>query len=462
MSSEKMTYQTTLKERIAYPFFGFGQNMVYMLVSGYLALYFTDHLFISASVVAIMFLVVKVWDAVNDPLFGIVVDAVSFKNGKFKPWLKISTFAIPITTVLLFCLNPNMAMGWRIALGVIGYILWDLAYTISDVPVFSLVTAMTGNVQERSMLLARGSIAGIVCGILVIVVLAPQLETVGFLPIAIITAVLALAGMLPLTLTARERNRTEAEAELQKGEKLKLRDIWEYLKGNKYLAIFMAAALIMGTLNISISLNNYIMIYFFGGLDFLATLTAIGVVPLLLVYLFMPKITARVDRMKLYRISVIITIIMNVAIFLIGPSNRMLYGTLAIIKTVIATPQGMLAFTFTMDCVEYGHFKTGQRREGITMSVQAFVNKFTSAVSQSIMLFILGLVGYIGEADIQLPATMTAMWTANYWIPIAGMLICLPFLFAYKLKSSDVQIMADVNAGAISRAEGEALLSRKY
>lgn len=462
MKREKPMYQTTLKERMAYPLFGFGQNIVYLLVANYLSLFYTDYIFISPFTVSAIFLVAKVWDAVNDPLFGIIVDRTNFKSGKFKPWLRISTFAIPVTTVLLFCLTPELAMGWRVALAVISYLLWDIAYTISDVPVFSLVTAMTGDVQERSMLMSRGSVAGLVCGILVIVVLAPRLETVGFLPIVILAAAISLLAMLPLTLTAKERNRKAAETEMKTDEKPGFREIWQYLRSNKYLAIFMGGALIMGTLNISLSLNNYIMIYFFGGLGFLATMTAYGVVPLLIVYLLMPAITARVDRMTLYRISAIFALVMNVIIFLVGPENRVLYGVLAILKTVVAAPQGMLAFTFTMDCVEYGHFKSGQRREGITMSVQAFVNKFTSAVSSSLMLFILGLVGYIGELDVQSAYTMSAMWTMNYWVPIGGIILCLPFLFAYKLKSRDVQIMADVNSGAISREEGEKLFSRKY
>lgn len=454
----KNTFQTTQRERIAYPLFSFGQNMVYGLVTGYLALFYTDHLFIPAITVSAIFLSAKVWDAVNDPLFGIIVDRVSFKSGKFKPWLRVSTVAIPLTTALLFHLNPGLPMGWRVTLAVATYMLWDVAYTISDVPVFSLLTAMTGDVQERSTLVSRGSVASMVCGILLIIVLAPQLETVGFGPISLLVALLAFLGMLPLTLFAQERNRTPA----QKEEKPSLRDILLYLKGNKFLAIFYVSYVLFGVFNIGLSLNNYIMIYFFDGLDFLALLTAIGVGPLILIYLFMPKLTARFDRMLLYRISLLVSLALNLVIFFVGPGNKAVYGTLAILKTIIATPMGMLAFTFTMDCVEYGQYKTGQRREGITFAVQSFANKFYSAVSASLALFILGLTGYNGALDAQAPATLSAMWAANYWVPIAGTLVSLPLLFRFTLKSRDVQVMADVNAGKLSREEGAARMSRQY
>ena len=458
MPQKGPVYETTFKERVAYPMFGFGQNMVYGLVSGYLSLFYTDHLFIPALTVSAIFLVAKVWDAVNDPLFGLLVDRVQFKNGKFKPWLRISTIAIPLTTLALFGLSPGMPLPLRIVLAVVTYLLWDIAYTISDVPGFSLLTAMTGNVQERSVLLSRGSVSGMLCGILLIVVLAPQIETIGFAPVALIAAILSFAGMLPLTLFAKERNRTQQKEEDKPG----LKDILVYLRGNKYLAIFFAANITSGVLNISMSLNNYIMIYFFGGLDFLARLTVIGIGPLILLYLFLPKLTARFDRMVMYRVSVIAALILNILIFFIGPGNLVVYGTLAIVKTIIATPQGMLAFTFTMDCVEYGHYKTGQRREGITTSVQAFMNKFNSAVSASLALFILSLTGYKGELAIQTPVTLNAMWTANYWVPIIGMLLSLPLLFRYTLKSRDVQIMADINAGKTERAAGEAAMARTY
>lgn len=458
MQQEKAAFQTTRAERVAYPFFGFGQNMVYFLVTGYLALFLTDYLYLTPFTVSAIFLVAKVWDAVNDPLFGIVVDRVSFKKDKFRPWLRVSTIAIPVATVLMFSLTPGFSMPVRILLAVLCYVLWDVAYTISDVPVFSLLTAMTSNVEERTTLISRGSIASIVSGMLIIIVLAPQLETVGFLPVALIVAACAFLGMLPLNIFARERNR----APQQKDDKPSLRQMWQYLKGNKYLIVFFAAVILSGITNISLSLNNYVMIHLFGGLDFMALLTAIGVVPLLLVYLFMPKLTARIDRMLLYRISLVCSIVLNAVIFFVGPGNRTAYAVLAIVKTVIATPMGMLAFTFAMDCVEYGHYKTGQRREGITMSVQAFSNKIVAALSGALAMLVLGFTGFAGELQVQTAHTLNAMWFANYWVPIAGALLSLPLFLSYKLKSKDVQVMADINAGNISRAEGDALLSRKY
>jgi len=149
--------------------------------------------------------------------------------------------------------------------------------------------------------------------------------------------------------------------------------------------------------------------------------------------------------------------------YFVGYQNIVLFGALAITQTVIATASGMLTFTFAMDCVEYGHYKTGIRKEGITFSIQTFSNKFVAAVSSSLAAFVLELIQYNGKAEgLQTARTLSGLWNAYIWIPVIGTCIALPFLFLYKLRSKDVQVMADINTGKLSREEGEAQFTQPY
>jgi len=103
---ERTTGVVTKKEYISYGAYFVGQNIFYFLIFSYMNIYFTD-VGISALAVAAIALAVKIWDAVNDPIFGGIVDKVKFKKGVFLPWLKISLVGIPVTTVLLFAIPAN-------------------------------------------------------------------------------------------------------------------------------------------------------------------------------------------------------------------------------------------------------------------------------------------------------------------------------------------------------------------
>ena len=107
-TDNEMENSVTKREKISYGLYFMGQNVFYGLV-GYMTTYFTD-IGITAALVAIVALITKVWDAINDPIFGMIMDKVNFKKGKFLPWLRISVIAIPVATILLFIIPTGISM----------------------------------------------------------------------------------------------------------------------------------------------------------------------------------------------------------------------------------------------------------------------------------------------------------------------------------------------------------------
>lgn len=108
---------------------------------------------VSPAIVGIIFTIARIWDAVNDPLFGIIVDKSNPKKGKYKSWTGLAAVALPIIIILMFFV-PDIGMTGKIIYVAVVYILWGMAYTVSDVPAFSLTTAMTKNMNERNSLLS--------------------------------------------------------------------------------------------------------------------------------------------------------------------------------------------------------------------------------------------------------------------------------------------------------------------
>jgi len=149
-----MENAVTKREKISYGLYFMGQNVFYGLI-GYMTTYFTD-IGITAALVAIVALITKVWDAINDPIFGMIMDKVNFKKGKFLPWLQISVIAIPVATILLFTIPTGIPMMAKIIWATLAYMLWDTAYTLCDVPIFGIVTTMTTDQKERISLNSIG------------------------------------------------------------------------------------------------------------------------------------------------------------------------------------------------------------------------------------------------------------------------------------------------------------------
>lgn len=172
----KIKFATSGGERFRIGMFAFGAILSYYIIYSYFQLFLTDFVGIAPGVVAIIFAIAKVFDAVNDPIFGVIVDKYNPKGGKYVPWLKIASIAIPITTIIIF-LNPvgaSFPMWAKIAWALLSYVLWDLSYTMYDAPLNSLIIVTSGNTDERNHLVALTSFM-VYLGGLLIVILVPML-----------------------------------------------------------------------------------------------------------------------------------------------------------------------------------------------------------------------------------------------------------------------------------------------
>ena len=139
-------WQTNSAERKSYYSYFLGQNMIYSMLAAYLTTFLVfkgiDPIKSGAVVMA-----VKVWDAVNDAIFGVIFDKIKFKSGKkYIPWLKIACALTPAATVAVFIMPSAIGENAKLIWFALAYIIWDTAYTICDVPAFGIITAMTSNV----------------------------------------------------------------------------------------------------------------------------------------------------------------------------------------------------------------------------------------------------------------------------------------------------------------------------
>ena len=196
--------RTSRVERASYGSYFAGQNLILIIVLQFLMIFYTDVVGLPAAAVGTLFLVARIWDAINDPIMGILVDRIHFKSGRFKPWISIAVFLLPLATILLFQ-NIGDTISTKLIYAYATYILWGMLYTVSDIPIFALATVMSDDEGERVNIIAIGRLAAGIGALVGVVIIAPLSQSIGWSFASIVIAVIAFLLMLPVKYKAVER-----------------------------------------------------------------------------------------------------------------------------------------------------------------------------------------------------------------------------------------------------------------
>ena len=432
-----------------------GQGIINQFVGGFYQVYLTG-IGITAYAVGILFLVARVWDAVNDPIFGAIVDKANFRGGKFLPWLRLGNILLPLAVLLLFAIPNELTIGMKLVWACVVYVIYGIAYTFCDVPIFAMTSAVTDQVHERINIMSRNTVFGTLF-IILVSVLVPQIyPTVGPLITAIVIAAAAAIMMFFMGRYAKERYINK------NADAVTVKSMLNYLKDNKYLRIGF-----LGIMMLSItSMTNTVMVYFavncLNDMRMVSVLMLLIALPALIIGAIMPVLTRKFDKFHLLILGVIGQTVLAVVCYFAGYHNTVLFMVLMGVRSVFFGLQLILQLQLTGDFVEYGEFVTGKRLQGTAYSIQTLVFKFMNAVPAAAAMFILGAFGFIeGEGVIQPQSAIDTIWVLFTLSPVVGALISLPIFAKYKLRDKYVQIMAAANSGDITHDEAKQLLEGK-
>ena len=456
---EKKGFATSKKERFAYCLFFLGQNILWGY-AGYVETFLTD-VGIAAGTAAVILLVPKLWDAINDMIFGYLIDRTTFKNGqKFIPWVKIGVTAIGLTTVALFAIPESASQVVKVVWFLVAYILFDISYTILDAPAYAVTTVMTSNVQERTSIIAGGKLWAMVGGV-VATVLVPLLRPkLGWFVGCVVFVAVSVLMMVPMMFSVKERHSENTTAENNPSFK----EILNYLKQNKYLMVALIAMLLLGIASLEQKMAIY-MGRICLGQENTATLVAAGAaVSVIFVSAIVPRLSKKWDKFYVLCGGLAFTVVMNIIAYFVGYESLVMAIVMTMLKCSGLGFWSVVIYMLIADTVEYGTYKTGTRAAGISFSLQTFVAKLKNGLIGTVVLFSLSAVGFVeGENAIQPAGVADGVWALFCLLPAAGFAIALVILLVfYKLRSDEVQVMSLYNNGEISRKEAEEKLANKY
>lgn len=238
---ENMEKYISKKEKASYGFAAVGSYMVAGITQSYLMYFFTDILIIPSAFVMMLMIVARVWDALNDPMMGVIVDRTSTKYGKMRPYVLIGSFLILVTTIVLFMPLTGAPTMFKMIFAAVSYMIFGMAYTLTDVPAMGLMSVATPNSDERASLLSFYVTVGSV-GSLLPVGLLTIFQS--FIPekyvcfaMSIFVGIITSAAYLTLFKNSKERLPTHTE-------KIAVRDMIKAAGKNKpmMMALLMSMA----------------------------------------------------------------------------------------------------------------------------------------------------------------------------------------------------------------------------
>lgn len=448
-------------------FFGLGtvgRDMFYTMVSMYLMVYITEALNVSNQTLAIItsvMLVLRVFDAFNDPIMGLVVDNTHSRFGKFKPWILVGAILGGIFMLGMFF--DFGLTGWACAAVMGGfYLLWDVFYGLNDIAYWSMMPALTTDQKQREKIGSFARICADVGLFAVVVAIIPAKNalieltgsnTKGWFVLAAIIVVLMLGFQLFTLFGVKERRDY-----FKQEEKTTLRQMFGViLKNDQLLWVAISMSLFMIGYCTTTSFGVHYFKYAYGDENMYTAFSAVLGISQLTALSVFTLVRKLLSRRKLYTLAISL-VVAGYLIFFFAPANMLYIGVAGVLIFVGEAFIQMITLMALSDTIEYGQLKLGKRNESVTFSVQPFINKIGGAIASGVMGFTLIVTGIneaASPADV-LPQGIMQLKLAMLILPlvaiVAGYII---YMAKYRIDENRyAQILAELKARGDIAAEG--------
>lgn len=419
------------------------------------------------------------FDAINDPMMGVLVDRTRTKNGQMRPYIKWAPIFVSIVMVLFFIGSADAPVWLNITYTTILFVGLDVTYTAFDIPMGALAFSITPSGIERTKLFGISNIVRSVLGALPQVFVAgaallPYFAT--HTPQAYLTsAVVSAVGIIVLTRFTYKNTHERAE---HKEDVPSVKECFRLLFKNRPLLMLFLANIFFLLCKIAEQVSFYFVADLMYNRDYNIFIDVIKFPGFLIAGLAVPKIVEklgeRADSRRFFQICCVGAIVLNI-LFAVTTYHGLMQkdpdapvslftGILVVLFTGLATIpmefKNLMQKEMEAETVDYIEWKTGTRVEGIMLSIMSFTGKIENTFASSIGLFILGLTGYSAHTEgsvAQNPETNWALFLMTTIVPAIGYLLMLIPIHFYNITGKGHRkMMQDIMAArAKRRAEGE-------
>lgn len=437
-------------DKVGYMLGDFGNSLLFNFIGSYLLVFYTDAFGISAAAVGTLMVISRVWDAINDPIMGVIVDKRKVgKNGKFRPYLKYMGMPLGIFTILTFLVIPSMPESMKIPYAYITYIGFGMCYTAINIPYGSLASVMTTDPVERTALSTWRNLAATFSMIL-LMVLTPKLifdaqglvSIKGFVVAAVLYAIIAnIAYQLSYRMTT-ERVVHEVK---ENQEKVGLLETIKTLGKNRALVGLVLSSL--GTLTalfLPSSLNAYLFKDYFQAPGLLGLGGMVGMIGTFIALPLTTKLVAKFGKKNVSTYSLIFSIVAYAIMVLFPSKNPYIYMALSVVSGIGVGFYNMVVWALVGDVIDYQEYLSGKREEGTVYAAYSLARKLVQAIVGSIGGFALAAIGYQSGVATQTVEVAESIRMIITVIPLVGFVFgFITMRFVYNLTDKKLTEIED-------------------
>lgn len=430
------------KDEICYMFGDAGGSLVNMYVDQFFLIFCTYVLGISTWFMGTLFLVARIWDAINDPLLGSIPDRhlIGKSGDRFKPYIKICMLPLALSGIMCYTNVCAFSDFWKYVWISTAYIAYGMCYTGVSMPYGSLATVITDDPVENSKLSISRTFGGALATVLL--ALVPQFiydKETNPVPRAffIISFITGLASILFITIMlAGSKERIHYEI---KKEEYRYSEVLKNCLHNRPLIGTMVAAIGFLFFNSGFNQVSAYMFKEYYHNTKIISLAAVATMPLMaLLFPFIPKLVRKFGKVKMIVYPGIAGIAVTAFLFLVPIKNPYIYLIINAIAVTGPLLYALNCWSIVSDCIEYHEYKFGQRANGSIYSIYTFSRKIGIGIASAFASYSLGFIGYVPGVNSQTPEVAERIRYLVTSVPlISCILICVGLGLIYNLKKSD-------------------------
>ncbi len=456
------------RDKLGYAMGDMGCGFSFQLVSTFMQLFYMQYIGVGEEAYAIIIMLSKVFDAINDIIIGNLVDTKRIgKKSKYMPWILLGGVTLVIFNVMLFAPVKDFSQWGKYAWCLISYCLWSIAYTMVNVPYGSLHSVITDNPQEKVSLSTFRSIGAALPAIVIMIVLpgivyntttnsageeVQILKGETLLPVAIVLSVIALVVLWGTTKLVKERVNHES-SENAVGFKAIISSAKSFFTNRAMVGATIATVASVAFFNSTMALNNMVFQYYFRDTGKIGIAMIGSYAPMIIFMALIGKLTKKFGKKNVIVTTMLVGAIAGIVSFFvpITPDSK---GMIIYVVCLMGLNLGNAGFQISVwaivaDCIEMSYRKTGKSEEGSLYALYSFFRKLAQGVGQAVVALGLSAIGFVEGDNAVQPADFGENVKSLYFVVLAvGSLIAfLSMKFIYNIgKKEEMEFAQEIEA----------------
>ena len=442
------------RDKIGYAMGDVASCLVFGLTQSVLNKYYTDVLEISVLSVMIMTIIARIWDAINDPIWGRLIDSAKPRSdGRYRRWIKIFSVPVALATILMFADVRGFSAGGKLAFIYVTYILFGMLYTCINIPYGSLAQVITSDDKERSSLSVFrsigstfGAMPAMVLASICYVKLADGTSQMDYKKVFLGVVVISVLSVLAYLLCyAWSKERVESRPDpREKGQTMKV--IKTLLKSRPFMAVSVASMLFLAAQMFGQGYNAYLFDHYFHKTGLTMLPTVFQYLPVAVIMFFASRLGNKFGRREVCSYGILLAAVFYIALFvlaLFGVTNVWLYLAACLASGVGTAFIFLLIWVMAGDAIDYNRVTFGLNDEATSYAFYSFMRKLGQTVATILINVPLLRIGYEGsklKTEGLTDAALQRMYNSSVMIPaVLFLLVFLILRFAYPLNKKAVE-----------------------